>query len=134
MEPGVPGGTRPPDSGGLGSLPGSQAAVVLTSLHESREAGSTGVMQSGEVGRVKTFGAAEAPVQVEEVTEMELLEDKTPYNEVVRRGGRQGVQKQNLKSSTAETLAAGAPGAWGSDEEEVNEIGESQEVESNGYP
>ena len=42
------------------------------------------------------------------------------------------MQKQNLESSTAETLAVGAPGAWGSDEEEGNEIGESQEVESNG--
>ena len=51
---------------------------------------------------------------------------------MVRRGGRQGAQKQNLKSSTAETLADGAPGAWGSDEEEVDEMGESQEVESNG--
>ena len=62
----VEGGTKPPESGGPGSLPGSQAAVVLTSLHESREAGTTGALSSGEVGRVKTHGVAKAPVQVEE--------------------------------------------------------------------
>ena len=123
MMPGVPGRTRPPDSrdGGHGGLLGSQAAVVMTSQQESREAGHTGNKAQGELGGYRTPDAAKGLTQEKGGLDVEVLEDKTPYSVVARRkGGRRGrTGPLGLEQrEPPEILAAGPPGTYGSDEEE----------------